>query len=93
MASNYSIAEAKNQLPRLVHDVEKGATVTLTRRGKPIAVLISCTELQKLQGQGISFSDAYEELRKRFDLEKLSIDPTEIFERSSQPSGGREFSW
>jgi antitoxin Phd len=93
MASNYSIAEARNRLPRLVHDVEKGATVTLTRRGKAVAVLISCAELQRIQGQGTSFSDAYEEMRKRFDLEKLAIDPVEVFERSSQPSGGREFSW
>ena len=93
MASTYSIAEAKNRLPRLVHDVEEGATVTLTRRGKPVAVLISCTELQRLQGLGTSFSEAFKELRKRFDLAKLAIDPAEVFERSSQPSGGRKFSW
>jgi prevent-host-death family protein len=93
MASSYSIAEARNQLPRLVHEVEKGDTVTLTRRGKPVAVMIGFAELRRLREQSTRFSDAYEELRRRFDWAKLSIDPDEIFERSRQPSGGREFSW
>jgi prevent-host-death family protein len=31
--------EAKTHLPRLLRQVEKGETITITRRGKPIAVL------------------------------------------------------
>ncbi len=31
--------EAKTHLPRLLSQVEKGETITITRRGKPIAVL------------------------------------------------------
>jgi len=31
--------EAKTHLPRLLGRVEKGETITITRRGKPIAVL------------------------------------------------------
>ncbi len=31
--------EAKTHLPRLLSQVEQGATITITRRGKPIAVL------------------------------------------------------
>jgi prevent-host-death family protein len=31
--------EAKTHLPRLLSLVEKGATITITKRGKPIAVL------------------------------------------------------
>ena len=75
MAGTYSVAEAKNRLPRLVHDAEKGATVTLTRKGKPVAVLIGCAELQKLQGQDTRFPDAYAALRKSFDLAKPAIAP------------------
>ena len=36
-----SIAEAKNQLPALVHRAEAGEAVTITRRGKPVAVMVS----------------------------------------------------
>jgi prevent-host-death family protein len=31
--------EAKTHLPRLLSQVEKGETITITKRGKPIAVL------------------------------------------------------
>ena len=31
--------EAKTHLPRLLSQVEKGKTITITKRGKPIAVL------------------------------------------------------
>ena len=31
--------EAKTHLPRLLIEVEKGETITITKRGKPIAVL------------------------------------------------------
>ena len=31
--------EAKTHLPRLLGQVEKGETITITKRGKPIAVL------------------------------------------------------
>ena len=31
--------EAKTHLPRLLSEVERGGTITITKRGKPIAVL------------------------------------------------------
>lgn len=37
--SHYSVAEAKNNLPRLLDRVLAGESVTITRRGKPIARL------------------------------------------------------
>jgi prevent-host-death family protein len=32
--------EAKTHLPRLLSQVEKGETITITKRGKPIAMLV-----------------------------------------------------
>jgi prevent-host-death family protein len=43
-----SIAEAKNHLPRLVQQVEAGEPVRITRRGLPVAVLISEAEYARL---------------------------------------------
>ena len=37
--SSYSVAEAKNNLPRLLDRMLAGEEVTITRRGKPIARL------------------------------------------------------
>jgi prevent-host-death family protein len=37
----YSIAEAKAHLSALVEQVERGESVTLTKRGKPVARIVS----------------------------------------------------
>lgn len=39
--SEYSVAEAKTHLPRLLDRMLAGETVVITRRGKPIARLAS----------------------------------------------------
>lgn len=39
--SRVSIAEARNHLPRLVQEAEAGEPVSITRRGRPVAVLLS----------------------------------------------------
>jgi prevent-host-death family protein len=35
-----SVADAKNNLPRLIKAVEDGETVTICRRGKPVADIV-----------------------------------------------------
>jgi prevent-host-death family protein len=44
-----SIAEARDHLTVLVHDVERGKRVELTRRGKRVAMLVSCDEYDRLR--------------------------------------------
>jgi prevent-host-death family protein len=44
-----SIADAKTQLTRLIHQAERGETVHITRRGKPVAVLLSEDEYARLR--------------------------------------------
>ena len=39
--------EAKTHLPRLLSEVEKGESITITKRGKPIAVLSPAQERPK----------------------------------------------
>lgn len=38
--TEYSIAEAKNQFPRLIDRMLDGDLVTITRRGKPVAQIV-----------------------------------------------------
>jgi antitoxin (DNA-binding transcriptional repressor) of toxin-antitoxin stability system len=47
--------EAKTQLSQLLDEVEKGAVITITRRGKPVAVI--------RQDESISRTAALEALR------------------------------
>lgn len=44
-----TIRDAKSKLSSLVHEVEKGQAVRLTRRGKPVAVLVSDREYERMK--------------------------------------------
>jgi prevent-host-death family protein len=43
-----SIREAKSKLTSLIQQAEKGKAVRLTRRGKPVAVIVSDREYERL---------------------------------------------
>ena len=51
MAKRYSIAEIRNRLSEVVHEAEEGEEITLTRRGKPVAVLLSRQKFTRLRGK------------------------------------------
>jgi prevent-host-death family protein len=50
-AREYSVAEARDRLVKLVHEAERGRPVRITRRGKRAAVLISEIEFQRTRGE------------------------------------------
>jgi prevent-host-death family protein len=93
MSRSYSIAEAKNVLGRVVHEAEEGPPVELTRRGRPVAVVVSIRDFERLTEPGQDFWAAYEGFRRRFDLEALAIEPEEVFAVEHDPSPGQDFSW
>ena len=92
MEKSYSIAEARNNLAAIVHDVEEEAAVGLTRRGRPVAVLLSVEEYRRLLRGSKDFWSAYDEFRNGVDLERLDIGP-EVFEGVRDPSPGRDAGW
>ena len=51
MDKKYSIAEAKNRLPAIVHETEHNDPIFLLRRGQPVAVLLSTHEYERLQAR------------------------------------------
>jgi len=42
-----SVAEAKNKLPELIRAVESGESVTICRRGKPVADIVRTAKPQR----------------------------------------------
>ncbi len=48
MEKKYSIAEAQQQLPAIVHEAERAGAVRITRRGQVVARLVSEHELYRL---------------------------------------------
>ena len=89
MMKRYSIAEARDQFAAIVQDVERTAPIEVTRRGKPVAVLISLKEYQQLSAGKQDFWDAYLAFRDQVDLEELAIDPA-LFEEARDQTPGRE---
>ena len=64
MPKTYSIAQARDQLPKLVRAAERGAVVELTRRGEKVAVLVSISTLARLEGGAENFWDRLMEFRQ-----------------------------
>ena len=71
----HSVASARDNLARLLHQAEAGIPVKITRRGKPVAVLISLQDYEKLHTPN-TFSQAYQEWRETWkdDIEEFSVD-------------------
>jgi antitoxin Phd len=88
MPKSLSIADARNRLAKVVHDVETGPPVELTRRGKPVAMIVSVREFERLAGARGSFAAALRRFRTKNDLRKAGIDPGS-FRRLRDASPGR----
>lgn len=89
-----SVAEAKNNLPKLLHRVESGDAVHITRRGKPVAVLLSEVEYARLTAQPNrrGLWEHIVELRSAPDFEPLTLSAAEVAGwRDHDP--GRDFQW
>ena len=89
-----SIAEAKTQLTRLIHKAQRGEAVHITRRGKPVAVLLSEDEYDRLrQGQEQrDFWGLIEEMRADPTFEPVDWSREEVDSwRDRRPA--REFEW
>ncbi|WP_028081130.1 type II toxin-antitoxin system Phd/YefM family antitoxin [Solimonas soli] len=52
-----SIADAKNRLTELLYEAEEGAPVQVTRRGQPVAVLLSEAEYARLKSAAAGAAD------------------------------------
>ena len=51
MSKQYSIAQARDNLAAIVHELDRTTSVEITRRGLPVAVLLSKDEYDRLQGK------------------------------------------
>lgn len=89
MPRRYSIAEARSQLPGLVDRAEAGQAIELTRRGKPVAVLLSLRELERLRGNRAHFGAAYRRFLETHRLDEIGID-AEAFDSTRDRGPGRK---
>ena len=74
MSQKYSIAEARSRLPAIIDQAEAGREVELTRRGRPVAVVVSCHEFDRLRGKERHFADAYKRFLEKFSPADIGLD-------------------
>jgi prevent-host-death family protein len=55
----YSVAQARAALPGILNEVSAGEDVYLTRRGQPVAVVLSTRSYERLSGRPATFSSTY----------------------------------
>jgi prevent-host-death family protein len=89
MTKQYSVAEARKLLPKLLHDVEGGQPIEITRRGSAVAVVLSLTDYERLAGSAAGFADAYATWRHKVDDADLEL-PDDYFDGLRDRSPGRE---
>ena len=88
MSKQYSIADARKKLPTVIDEAEAGAEVELTRRGKPVAVVISVDEYQRLKTKRVAFGEAYARFRIAYPAGTANIG-REYFEGLRDRGPGR----
>ena len=90
-ANKVSVAEARQHFARLIKRAQQGKTIEITRRGEPVAVLLSASAYSAITGEASSFIDAMSRVRKRLGVDELEIGDAE-FEGLRGESPGREIS-
>jgi len=89
MEKKYTIAEAKSKLPAIIHTVEDGPSIKLTRHGKPVAVLLSIREYEQLAKKKTGFWSALTKFRNILEKENIEITDKD-FAGLRDTSTGRE---
>lgn len=69
-----SIAEARNDLSGVVREAEAGHPVTLARRGRPVAVIVSADEFSRLERRRQGMAETIDEFRRKHGADLDEVD-------------------
>jgi|YNPBryantNP2012_1023418.scaffolds.fasta_scaffold03066_4 prevent-host-death family protein len=92
MIPRYSIAQARDRFAEIIRRLESQERVEVTRRGRPVAVLMSIEAFERLRSAQADFWDRYQAFRASYDLDALAIGP-ETFAGTRDRSAGPEAAW
>lgn len=91
--SQVSIAEAKNHLPRLVQQAEAGEAVRITRRGRPVAVLLSEQAYERLLAPRAGIADFLQQWRAEMAAQSAPFADGSEFENLRDNTPARPVIW
>jgi antitoxin Phd len=89
MSKSYSVADARAHLPEILDDVEAGKDVQLTRRGRPVALVLSPQRYEMLRREHTNFGDAYRAFLDRHAPEEIGLEPGFFTSLRAQDVGRR----
>lgn len=84
-----SIAEAKNHLPSLVQRAEGGETIRITRRGRPVAILLSTLEYERLRAPRTDLGDFLTDWRAQVREDQVELE-ADVFAQVRDNAPGRD---
>ena len=90
MSRQYSVAQARDNLAGIIHEVESGVPAEITRRGQPVVMVISIHSYQRLTSRGQVFWERLQEYIRSRDLASVEF-KDEDFSNLRDHSVGREF--
>jgi len=85
-----SIAEAKNNFPRLVQQAEAGEPISITRRGHPVAVLLSTHAYERLIAPKPALSEFLHTWREEMRTASIPFADEDVFTNLRDNTAGRE---
>ena len=88
MGRSYSVTDARTHLRKILDEVQAGREVHLTRRGVPIAVVVSADRAEMLRAKRPSFPDAYRAFLQRHSPDDIGMD-AEAFDSLRDETLGR----
>jgi antitoxin Phd len=88
MNRRVSVAEAKNNLPSIIHEVEKGSVVEITRYGRPVAFVVPQKDYDRLQEKGRGLWESLVKFRNILNTEGIALEDRD-FANLRDPSPGR----
>jgi prevent-host-death family protein len=89
MTKSYSVADARAHLPNILGEVEAGKEVQLTRRGRPVAVVLSPERLDALRRARTGFGDAFRAFAARHSPEEIGLE-ADFFDSLRDRAPGRK---
>ncbi|SRR6266540_4829417 len=88
MGKSYSVADARAHLPDILDEVEAGKEVQLTRRGRPVAVVVSAEKYEALRLDRTTFGDAYRAFAERYAPQDIALE-ADFFDSLRDRAQGR----
>jgi antitoxin Phd len=92
MTRKVSVAEAKNNLPSIIHEVEQGSKVEITRHGKSVVVVVATGDFARLSEKGKGLWKDLRKVRNIMASEGIVVEEAD-FDPLRDTSDGRSFEW